>query len=344
MISQVSALEFLLAYSKHGEPSFWPNPQGQVRNPLGKPLLDKAVVHTAGGEMTSVTVIACYRLGGQTIVLCAVSYPRQEGRSLTWVSGGQHMLTYPVTPFQGKVPSHPLQALWQVTFCASPWLPRRALPVNVTSWPNSSMVLTALLLSCPKSPLAGSNMAKLSPEYQRKCWAFGSLFLLLFPRGKDESISSQAGLGRSLCLPSHEDWVGEEMSQRKGRERSRLGVEAWWLPSFHRNLTAIMARQGTRESPLQIWSQGFLLGACWSQVMCPRKLIRTMSEKDMWHYLGRRVVCMGKQVKMSRRGCHKNAYSWDVVEGKNSVGRGGLSPTHTSRAEVLLGWGEDSIC
>ena len=107
MISQVFALEFLLAYSEHGEPSFWQNPQGQVRNPLGKPLLDKAVAHTAGGGMTSVTVIACYRLGGQAIVLCAVSYPRQEGRGLTWVRGGQHMLPYPSLLFRARfLPTH----------------------------------------------------------------------------------------------------------------------------------------------------------------------------------------------------------------------------------------------
>ena len=76
-------------------------------NPLGKPLLDKAVAHTAGGGMTSVTVIACYRLGGQTIVLCAVSYPRQEGRGLTWVRGGQHMLPYPSLLFRARfLPTH----------------------------------------------------------------------------------------------------------------------------------------------------------------------------------------------------------------------------------------------
>lgn len=241
MISQVFAPEFLLTYSKHGEPSFWQNPKGQVRNALGKPLLDEAEVHTAGGGMTSVTV-SLLRSGWAHYSAVYHLLYLPVGRGFTWVSGGQHELTYPGAPFPGKVPSHPLQVLWQGTFCASPWLPRRALPVNVTSCPNSSMVLTALLLLCLKSPLAGSNMAKLSPEYQRKCWVFGSLFLLLFPRGKDESISSQADLGRSLSLPSHEDWVGEEMSQRKGRERSRLGVEAWSLLSFHRNLTAIMAR------------------------------------------------------------------------------------------------------
>ena len=73
MISQVLALEFLLTYSKHGEPSFWQNPKGQVRNALGKPLLDKAAVHTAGEGMTSVTVLVCYSLGGHTIVLCTIS-------------------------------------------------------------------------------------------------------------------------------------------------------------------------------------------------------------------------------------------------------------------------------
>ena len=60
MISQVFAVEFLLTYSKHGDPSFWQNPKGQVRNALGKPLLNKAAEHTAGGEMTSVTVWAHY--------------------------------------------------------------------------------------------------------------------------------------------------------------------------------------------------------------------------------------------------------------------------------------------
>lgn len=58
MISQAFALEFLLTYSKHGDPSFWQNPK--VRNALGKPLLNKAAEHTAGGGMRSVTVWAHY--------------------------------------------------------------------------------------------------------------------------------------------------------------------------------------------------------------------------------------------------------------------------------------------
>lgn len=40
------------------------------------------------------------------------------------------------------------------------------------------------------------------------------------------------------------------MSQRKGRERSRLGVEAWPLPSFHRNLTAIIGDKGIPSADL----------------------------------------------------------------------------------------------
>ena len=86
-----------------------------------------------------------------------------------------------------------------------------------------------------------------------------------------------SSLERGLSFPNQEEWV---------RERLRLGVGAQWPPA------SIIVYQlplphREKESPfLKIWIKEFLLGDCSSQLICPRRLIRTLPQKDVWN-LGR---------------------------------------------------------
>lgn len=200
---------------------FLAKPKGQVRNALGKPLLNKAAEHTAGGGWESVTVWAHYS------AVYHLHMPVGQ-RFYLDLSGGQRVLTYPVTPFQGKVPSHTSGALTKHFLCL-PVVTQKGSACKCDQLPNSSMVLTAFcsVLNLLLPVLTWQSYLRI-PEKMLSVWEF------VFA-----SISQETGMihfltgwpgEEYLSLPSvRTEW--KEMSQRKEGRDCALGWKLGHSPA-----------------------------------------------------------------------------------------------------------------